>query len=76
MARTLQLACPAKLEVQGDETVLVSFPDIRGALTEGSTRVEALAEAADCLVAVLSGYVNDRRDSNPVTGAAGQTCAY
>ena len=62
MARTLQLAYPAKLEAQEDGAVLVSFPDIPEALTEGSTRAEALAEAADCLVAALGGYVNDRRD--------------
>ena len=62
MVRTLQLAYPAKLEAQEDGAVLVSFPDIPEALTEGSTRAEALAEAADCLVAALGGYVSDRRD--------------
>ena len=76
MARARQLACAVKLEAQGDDTGLVSFPDIPEALTEGSTRAEALAEAAGCLVAALGGCVNDWRDSNPVAGAAGQTCAY
>lgn len=62
MAKSLRLAYPAKLKVQGDGTLLVSFPDIPEALTEGTTRTEALTEAADCLVAALGGYVNDGRD--------------
>ena len=62
MAKSLQPAYPAKLEAQGDSTLLVSFPDIPEALTEGATRAKALTEAADCLVAALGGYVNDRRD--------------
>ena len=62
MAKSLRLAYPAKLEAQGDGTLLVSFPDIPEALTEGAPRTEALTEAADCLVAALGGYVNDGRD--------------
>ena len=37
------------------------FPDIPEALTEGATEDEALAEAKDCLVAALGGYVQDGR---------------
>jgi antitoxin HicB len=36
---------------------LVRFPDIPEALTEGETREEAHANAADCLLAALEGYV-------------------
>lgn len=56
----MQLAYPAALEVRPD-TVLVSFPDIPEALTEGDTKADALSEAVDCLVAALGGYVHQRR---------------
>ena len=49
------LAWPVDLEPQPDGTVLVSFPDIPEALTEGDTEEEALAEARDCLAAALEG---------------------
>ena len=42
--------------------MLVSFPDVPEALTEGATEREALAEAEDCLIAALGGYVEARRD--------------
>ena len=60
MAQLRRLAYPVNLQVMPD-TVLVSFPDIPEALTEGTTEREALLEAADCLVAALGGYVNDGR---------------
>ena len=60
MAQAMRLAYPVRLETL-EGTVLVSFPDVPEALTEGATRAEALSEAADCLVAALGGYVNERR---------------
>ena len=60
MAQLRRRAYPVDLQVLPD-TVLVSFPDIREALTEGNTEREAQSEAADCLVAALGGYVNDGR---------------
>ena len=62
MTRSMPLAYPVKLETEGGNSVLVSFPDIPEALTEGSTKREALAEARDCLIAALGGYVEGRRD--------------
>ena len=56
----LRLTYPVSLGRQCDGTVLVSFPDIPEALTEGTTEEEALAEAADCLIAVLGGYIQAR----------------
>ncbi len=41
--------------------ILVSFPDIPEALTEGETEDEAMAQAQDCLLAALGGYVTARR---------------
>ncbi len=58
---TQRLAYPVSLERQKDGSVLVSFPDIPEALTEGATEQEALAEAEDCLMAALGGYIRARR---------------
>ena len=60
MARIMRLAYPVRLERHPD-TVIVTFPDIPEALTEGATEDEALAEAKDCLVAALGGYVQTGR---------------
>jgi len=60
MAQLRRLAYPVDLQMRPD-TVLVSFPDIPEALTEGNTEREALSEATDCLIAALGGYVNDGR---------------
>ena len=56
-----RLAYPVDLERQNGGSVLVSFPDIPEALAEGATEEEALAEAEDCLVAALGGYIRARR---------------
>ena len=56
-----RMAYPVNLERQKDGSVLVSFPDIPEALTEGATEEEALAEAEDCLIAALGGYIQARR---------------
>lgn len=60
MAQLRRRAYPVDLRVLPD-TVLVSFPDIPEALTEGNTEREAQSEAVDCLIAALGGYVNDGR---------------
>ncbi len=62
MARSTQLAYPVKLQRDDTGAVLVSFPDIPEALTEGATEGEALAEAQDCLIAALGGYIDARWD--------------
>lgn len=60
--RPMRLAYPVRLEAEEGGPVLASFPDIPEALTEGATEWEALAEAEDCLVAALGGYIEARRD--------------
>ena len=68
-----RLAYPVSLEKQDDGTVLVSFPDIPEALTEGETEDEALTVAEDCLIAALGGYIQARRDvprPSPARGLA------
>ena len=59
--------------VAPDGSILCSFPDIPEALTEGATEVEALAEAQDCVIAALGGYVEGRHPipaPSPVRGRA------
>lgn len=66
-----RLAYPVALREHQD-TILVSFPDVPEALTEGQTASEALEEAEDCLVAALGGYVQGGRDvpkPSPAPGA-------
>lgn len=55
------MAYPATLKRQKDGHVLVTFPDIPEALTEGKSVPEALREAQDALLAALGGYINKRR---------------
>ena len=71
MAR--RLAYPVHLERQEDGSALVSFPDIPEALTEGATEEEALAEAEDCLIAALGGYIQARRPIPRPSAGGGRT---
>ena len=68
---TQRLVWPADLQRQEDGSILVSFPDIPEALTEGATEAEALVEAQDCVIAALGGYVESRHPipaPSPVRG--------
>lgn len=60
--RSMILAYPVMLETKEGSVVLVSFPDIPEALTEGTTKQEALTEAKDCLIAALGSYIKERRE--------------
>lgn len=50
-----------KLERQENGWWLVRFPEIPEALTEGETEEEAHANAVDCIVTALAGYVKAGR---------------
>lgn len=50
-------AYPARIREDADGRLVVSFPDIPEALTDGATYDEAFAEAADALGVALFGYV-------------------
>jgi antitoxin HicB len=56
---------PVHLERQADGSVLVTFPDVPEAVTDGTDPDEALREAQDALIAALGGYINARR---PIPG--------
>ena len=49
---------PAIFEPNGQEGILVSFPDLPGCLTEGKNESEAMAQALDA----LSGHILALRD--------------
>jgi antitoxin HicB len=57
------------LEEQENGWWLVRFPGIPEALTEGETKEEARANAVDCVVSALEGYIKARRPL-PREGAA------
>jgi len=51
-----------KLEANGEGGFIATFPDVPEALTEGSTREEALANADDALEVALLGRMKDGDD--------------
>lgn len=58
----MKIFYPVNLKKQKDGSVLVSFPDVPEALTDGDSKADALTSASDCLIAALGAYVNDKRD--------------
>lgn len=55
-------AYPVDLEPDDNDTILVTFPDVPGAITFGGTEAEALEHAVDALETILNSYVAGRRD--------------
>jgi antitoxin HicB len=53
---------PARLEPDEEGRLVVHFPDLPEALTDGADEAEALAEATDCLSEALAGRINRRED--------------
>ena len=58
MARTTY-SYPASLEPDEDGRLVVRFPALAEALTDGADEAEALSEAADCLSEALAGRIVD-----------------
>ena len=56
---------PARLAPDEEGRLVVHFPDLPEALTDGANEVEALAEAADCLSEALAGRINRGEDIPP-----------
>jgi antitoxin HicB len=53
---------PVELAADDNGTLLVTFPDVPGAITYGEDEREALANAVDALESIFSALVVDRRD--------------
>jgi len=53
---------PVRLERDDENRLVVHFPDLPEALTDGADEAEALAEAADCLSEALAGRINRGED--------------
>ena len=63
---------PVELIADDNDTVLVTFPDVPGAITYGETKAEALEQAVDALETVLSGLIGDRKDIPAPSAAEGR----
>ena len=61
----MRYAYPCQITPHENNELMVSFPDVPGALTSGYSRAEALEMAADGLTVALAMYV-DRRLAIPV----------
>lgn len=57
----MRYAYPVQLTPEPDGGLVVTFPDVPGAVTQGDDRKDALAQAPDCLIAALGGYIELRR---------------
>lgn len=53
---------PARLEADEEERLVVHFPDLPEALTDGADEMEALTEASDCLSEALASRIVDREE--------------
>jgi antitoxin HicB len=56
---------PVTLTPDDNDTFLVTFPDVEGAVTFGDTIEEALARAPEALATILEAYIKDRRPIPP-----------
>ncbi len=63
---------PAEITADDNDTFLVTFPDVPGAITCGETEAEALENAVDALETVLSGLIVQRNEIPPPSAAQGR----
>ena len=57
-----RFAYPASLEQDENGRIVVSFPDLIGAHTDGANRDEAIREGSDCLESVVFFLIKDGSD--------------
>ena len=58
----LEFIYPAKTTTDEDGRVLVTFPDVHGAVTDGADLTEALTEAQDCLAESIAAAMSAGED--------------
>jgi antitoxin HicB len=66
------LQYPATLQVDDNDTWLVTFPDFHDAVTFGETRAEALAHAVDALETVIISRMKHKMDIPAPSAARGR----
>ena len=64
-------AYPARLVPDKDGRLVVHFPDLPEALTDGADETEALLEASDCLSEALAGRIH-RQEGIPMPSPMGR----
>ena len=57
----MRYAYPCRITSHEGNELVVSCPDVPGALTSGYSRAEALEAAGEALSVMLAGYVKDRK---------------
>jgi antitoxin HicB len=67
-----ELAYPAQLEAEGDGGYVVIFPDFGVGVTQGDSRDEALAQAADLLETMVANYMAEGWDLPTPSPPAGR----
>ncbi|HET9638238.1 MAG TPA: type II toxin-antitoxin system HicB family antitoxin [Allosphingosinicella sp.] len=63
---------PVDLTPDDNGTLLVTFPDVPGAITYGDDEGEALAHAIDALESIFSALITDRREIPRPSAARGR----
>jgi antitoxin HicB len=66
-------AYPFTLTPDEDGRLVVAFPDVKGASTDGASEAEAIANASDCLIAALIGYIRLREPIPSPSPARGRS---
>ena len=66
----MRYSFPARFEADENGRLVVHFPDLPEALTDGADEAEALAEASDCLSEALAGRIR-RREQIPIPSPPG-----
>lgn len=56
----MRYAYPFTRTADEDGRLVVAFPDVKGASTDGADETKAIANASDCLLAALIGYIDAR----------------
>ena len=69
----MRYAYPFTLTADEDGRLVVAFPDVKGASTDGADETEAIANASDCLLAALIGYIDAREPIPRPSPASGRS---